>query len=138
MKYIVLLLSLFCCFQLNAGFSNSGKMQSKNLQISTGGTLENNGELIGTTSATLCCDTLSGNGLIQAPSISITAKTFDFKGTIDCSNCCTITTATPFKKKMFKRSGGGEFIFVVDETLNETEKENGFFEDEESLTFLVD
>lgn len=90
-------------------------MQSKNLNLSIGGTLDNNGELIGTESATLSCDTLSGKGLLSSPQISIKTKIFAYTGTIDCSGKCTIITNSPFDDKMFKRQGGGEFIIIIDE-----------------------
>lgn len=109
------LLTLLCVQNVEAGFSNSGRMQSKNLNISVGGTLDNNGELIGTESANLSCDTLSGKGLIRSPQISIKTKIFAFTGTIDCDGQCTIITSAPFDDKMFKRKGKGEFIIIVDE-----------------------
>jgi filamentous hemagglutinin len=104
------------------GFSNGGRMHSKNLNLSIGGTLDNNGELIGTESAAISCDTLSGKGLISSPQISIKTKLFAYTGTIDCNGKCTITTSSPFDQKMFKRSGGGEFIIIVDKTAKQAVK----------------
>lgn len=110
-------ISLMSFKTLEAGFSNSGRMQSKNLTLSVGGTLDNNGELIGSESANLSCDTLSGKGLIQSPQITIQTETFAYKGTIDCSGICTIRSAQPFDEKMFTRKGAGKFIITIDPKL---------------------
>ena len=110
-------LSLFCTSQVEAGFTNSGRMQSNQLNLSVGGTLDNNGELIGIESANIKCDTLSGKGLIKLSQITIKAKLFAFTGVIECDGKCTITTGSTFNKKMFKRKGKGEFVFVIDENL---------------------
>lgn len=107
--------TLFAMQNVEAGFSNNGRMQSKNLNLSIGGTLDNNGELIGVESLTLSSDTLSGKGLISSPHISINTKTFAFTGTIECNGTCTIITRHSFDARMFKRRGAGEFIIVVDE-----------------------
>ena len=121
---IIFLSALFCVQNVEAGFSNSGRMQSKNLNLSVGGTLDNNGELIGTESATLSCDTLSGKGSLSSPQISIKTKIFAYTGKIDCSGKCTIIASSPFDDKMFKRSGGGEFIIIIDENpVNKTTKQ---------------
>lgn len=113
----LLLLSVFSTQTVEAGLSNGGRMQSTHLQLSVGGTLDNNGELIGTETANLACDTLSGKGLIRSPQISIRAKLFAYTGTIDCNGKCTIVTSAPFNEKMFKRKGGGEFVILIDEKL---------------------
>lgn len=112
---LICLLTVFCAQHVEAGFSNSGRMQSKNLNISVGGTLDNNGELIGSETATLSCDTLSGKGLIRSPQMTIKAKIFAYTGTIDCTGKCTIISSTPFDEKIFKREGKGEYIIVIDE-----------------------
>jgi hypothetical protein len=99
-------------------------MQSKNLNLSIVGTLDNNGELVGTESATLSCDTLSGKGVLSSPQISIKTKIFAYTGTIDCNGKCTIITNSPFDDKMFKRKGKGEFIIIIDENpVNNTPKQ---------------
>lgn len=120
--------SLFFCFTIftfaffltpmEAGFSNSGRMQSRNLQLCVGGTLDNQGELIGTESANLSCDTLTGKGLISAPMITIKAKIFAFTGRIHCTNQCLIITSQPFNERMFKALGGGQFTVVVDDNFD--------------------
>lgn len=104
---------MVCIQSLEAGFSNGGRFQSTNLQLNVGGTLENNGELIGTASADITCDTITGKGAIRSPHIIIRTQTFAFKGVIDCHGKCTIIVGTPFDANMFKRRGGGEFIIVV-------------------------
>jgi hypothetical protein len=111
----IYLITVFCSQNAEAGFSNSGKMQSKNLNLTVGGTLDNNGELIGTESANIGCDTLSGKGVIRSPQITIQSKLFAYTGIIDCSGKCIITVSSPFNEKMFKRKGGGEFIIIIDE-----------------------
>lgn len=110
---LLFLLTLLCVQNVEAGFSNSGRMQSRNLNLSIGGTLDNNGELIGTETATLSCDTFSGKGLLSSPQISIKTKIFAYTGTIECSGKCTIITSSPFDENMFKRSGEGEFVIIV-------------------------
>jgi|GEM_PF-4006776 len=112
---LIFLSALFFVQNIEAGYSNNGRMQSKNLNLSIGGTLDNNGELIATESANLSCDTLSGEGLISSPQISIKTKVFAYTGKIDCSGKCTITASSPFDEQMFISSGGGEFIIIIDE-----------------------
>ena len=116
-----LIFSLFLLFytSLYAGFFNSGTMQSKSLNLSIGGTLENNGELIGIESARISCDTFSGKGILRAPDIQLKTAVFAYTGTIDCSGKCTITTSESFNQKMFKRRGGGEFKIIIDKNLGE-------------------
>lgn len=131
MKFSISFLTSLICFlslmniqNAEAGFSNSGCMQSRHLNLSVGGTLDNNGTLIGTESAKLSCDTLSGNGLIRSPQIFIQSKMFAYTGTIDCNGKCTIVTCAPFNENMFKRKGGGEFIIVIDENLGKQAQSN--------------
>lgn len=112
---LIFFLTLLCAPNLEAGFSNSGRMQSKNLNLSVGGTLDNNGELTGTETATLACETLSGKGLIKSPQISIKTKIFAFTGTIECTGTCTIMASKSFDESMFKRKGNGEFVIIIDE-----------------------
>ncbi|MBA2728359.1 MAG: hypothetical protein H0U49_09335 [Parachlamydiaceae bacterium] len=121
---LIFLSTLLSMQNVEAGFSNSGRMQSKNISLSIGGTLDNNGELIGTESATLSCDTLSGKGLLSSPQISIKTEVFAYTGKIDCSGKCTIIANRPFDDKMFKRSGGGEFVIIIDDNpVNKTAKQ---------------
>lgn len=109
-------LTLLCVHNAEAGsFSNSGRMKSNNLNLSIGGTLDNNGELTGVETATISCETLSGKGLIKSPQISIKTKIFAFTGTIDCGETCTITANKSFDESMFKRKGEGEFVIIIDE-----------------------
>lgn len=64
-----------------------------------------------------CSKLLSGKGLVSAPEITIVANKFDFKGTIECSGKCIITTKDPFDAKMFTRKGEGQFIINIDPSL---------------------
>lgn len=114
-RTLIFLSVLFCMQNVKADFSTNSRMQAKYLQLSVGGTLNNNGELFGTESATLSCDTFSGKGLLRSPQISIKTKTFAYTGKIDCSGKCTIIASKPFNKKMFKHTGGGELIIIIDE-----------------------
>lgn len=114
---LIFLLTFFCFQNAEAGFNNAGRMQSKNLHLSIGGTLDNSGELIGTESAYISCDTITGKGAIRSPQIQLEAAIFAFTGTIDCSGKCTIVTSKSFDERMFKRTGGGEFTVVIDENL---------------------
>lgn len=113
---ILFLLALVVVQTAEAGFSTNGRMQSKNLNLSIGGVLENNGQLIGLDAANLSCDRLTGKGLISAPQITIKAKTFAFTGVIECDGKCTITTSSPFNERMFKKRGNGEFVIIIEES----------------------
>lgn len=123
---LILCLALLTVQNAEAGFSNSGRMKSKNLNISVNGTLDNNGELTGSETATLSCETLSGKGLIKSPQISIKTKIFAFTGTIDCSEECTIISSTPFDETMFKRLGNGKFVIIVDATAVNSPNGSGY------------
>lgn len=100
--------------QVECGFSNHGIWRSENINLVVNGTLENEGELIGSNSATLCCETLSGSGLIQAPQIIIKTKAFAYTGKIDCSGKCLVIASHIFDEHMFERSGDGEFVILYD------------------------
>lgn len=113
---LAVLLSSIIINHVESGFSNHGKWQSDHLNLVVNGTLENDGELSGVSSATLCCETLTGSGLIKAPQIIIKAKAFAFSGKIECSEKCLIIVSHLFDEEMFERSGGGEFIILYDTT----------------------
>jgi hypothetical protein len=99
---------------LEAGFSNTGEMESPNLSMQIAGTLENDGVLIGNESAYLECETLTGTGYIIAPLVEIKANIFAYTGTIECEKQCVITTSQAFEEDMFTKAGEGEFIVIVD------------------------
>lgn len=148
MKFLITvacLLTVFCIQSVEAGFYNNGRMQSRNLNLSVRGTLDNNGELIGAETANLVCDTLSGKGLIRSPQISIQTKVFAYTGTIDCDGSCVIISSTPFDEKMFKRTGKGEFAIVIDESLGKADiptpkalRQNDDYEIRDELLFSVE
>ena len=74
-----------------------------------------NGNFVAGKQITLSAGNLfEGTGLIKAPTIEISTKCFEFTGTIDCSGTCTIKSEEPFDAKMFKRTGGGEFIIIIE------------------------
>lgn len=117
-------LSIFCCAvplikPCEASCINTGQIEAGNLEIkmSTGGSYRIDEELIANGSFTLCCDEFSGMGLLSSPQISIEAKKLTFTGTINCSNRCIIITKSPIDENMFKRTGEGQFIFIVDKNL---------------------
>ncbi len=62
---VICMITLFCSYQIEACFSINGRIQSKKLNFFVGGTLDNNGELIGTETANINCETLSGKGVID-------------------------------------------------------------------------
>ncbi|HBY06118.1 MAG: hypothetical protein UV38_C0002G0124 [candidate division TM6 bacterium GW2011_GWE2_42_60] len=109
--------ALFCSTQADAlhigTFNNSGSWKGVTLNFDTN-TTNNTGEIIAEESLTLLArEELSGNGLLEAPVINISTKTFAFTGIIRCSGTCTIETQTPFDHAMFTKEGTGEFIFKV-------------------------
>jgi len=113
--------ALFCSIQADAmhigTLNNVGTWKGTTLNFDTNNTI-NTGELIAEESLTLLVnELLSGNGLIEAPVINISAKTFAFTGTIRCSGTCTIETQTPFDHTMFTKEGTGEFIFKETNTV---------------------
>ncbi|MFV0340600.1 MAG: hypothetical protein ACK5MA_08275 [Parachlamydiaceae bacterium] len=119
---LALLIALFFGASAEAGFSNSGTFKSDRLNLNIGGTLENDGKLIGVELANISCQTITGKGLIQSPEITIKADVFAYTGTIDCSGKCLIIVKTPFNEKMFKRTGGGEFIISLEENASPAKK----------------
>ncbi len=70
-----------------------------------------------------CSKLLSGKGSVIAPEVTIVVKKFDFRGTIDCSGTCVITTQEPFDEMMFTKKGDGKFIVNVDPYLRFPENE---------------
>lgn len=70
-----------------------------------------------------CSKLLSGKGSVIAPEVTIVAKKFDFRGTIECSGTCVITTQEPFDETMFTKKGDGKFIVNVDPYLRFPENE---------------
>ena len=51
---------------------------------------------------------LTGNGVIKAPKILLEADEFDFTGTIECSDHCTIVSENEVNKDSFKLVGNGK------------------------------
>ncbi|MFA6916199.1 MAG: hypothetical protein WC222_07365 [Parachlamydiales bacterium] len=110
------LIVLATCFAINleASFINNGRFLSDAVRLNVGGTLDNNGEIIGRTSINLSCEALVGKGKIQAPKIVIKTKIFAYTGKISCSESCIIIVSEPFNEKMFKKEGSGKFDIIVD------------------------
>lgn len=127
MKNIFFWMSAFVLFlssSLHAGnFSTSGKVQMNHLYLAVDGTLNNNGQLIGTHSAHLLSHTLAGGGVIKSPEILIKTHVFAFTGVIDCSEKCLIIAKRAFDENLFTRKGGGEFTIVIDENLGKGEEQ---------------
>lgn len=61
-----------------------------------------------------CTNAFSGKGHLRAPEICIKAKKFNFTGTINCSQTCTIIVQEEFDRNMFTKAGKGQFIITVD------------------------
>ncbi len=120
MKYFFLTALLLVAACLQAGFTNSGCLQTKNLNLKVGDLLDNNGQLIGIESITVEADKIVGKGLIRSPQITIRTALFAFTGTIDCSEKCTIYVKEPFNERMFHRAGKGKFQIIVDKNLGKT------------------
>lgn len=97
-----------------AGFINDGIIKMKDLNLSVIGTLENNGTLVGTESAKIACETLTGKGLIQSPRLTIRADVFNFRGKIFCEEECIILTPVLIDENIFTFEGGGKLEFVID------------------------
>lgn len=107
----------------------------KNVNVEPGSTLQgkndtyisenfhNDGDVTYKESLSINCNRVTGKGIIKAPNISITAKKFDFKGTIDCSENCSITSLGTVNENAFKRVGEGKFkINGVDFSKKSTNK----------------
>lgn len=112
--------TFFCSTKVFGGFyigtlHNKGTWQGQNINLDTDMTV-NTGKIVAVESIDLTAkEELSGDGLIEAPVIHISVKTFTFTGTINCSKTCVITAETPFDQSMFKREGNGEFIIKIEE-----------------------
>ncbi len=113
--FLALTVGILSVSTLSAGFYNGGTMQMKNLSLNVGGTLENNGSLIGAELAQVTCGTFAGNeqGLLKAPLITLVTDVFNYKGTIECSDQCHIYVKEPFDTKMFEQKGEGLFKIVI-------------------------
>lgn len=56
---------------------------------------------------------VEGEGVLKAPKVVITARKFNFRGTIDCRESCVINVAKKFDPAIFKKKGLGKFIINV-------------------------
>ncbi|GEM_PF-2069014 len=108
-KSVAILSCLFTLFfgaQAHAGFVFEGYMESKNLNLSVGGTFENNGTLFGTEALKLSCGTLVGTGLIKSDKVvSIRTKEFGFTGDIEYTERCVITVKEDFDRNICSFKG---------------------------------
>ena len=94
-------------------------MPETNVNLSSEKDLFANGKLKAREKIKITCgETFSGNGYLDAPIITITAKKFDFTGTIQCDVECVITTREKFDSTMFTRRGEGKFIINIDPNYN--------------------
>ncbi len=112
---------LYIVLVLNSTFLVNLKsdIQSKVVNFSVGQDMTADETFTGAEAINLSVgETLRGSGNFRAPVIDITAKKFEFTGTIHCDNVCNITTQEPFNEKMFKRSGKGKFIIKADPNLD--------------------
>ncbi len=114
LKCFLLISSLFL---LQVG-NMLGYMSGRVVNLNAGGNILADSDFIGKEKIVMTCkETFSGNGHLEAPVISITAKKFAFTGTIKCDVTCTITVKEKFNPKMFKRQGKGTFIITVNPDL---------------------
>lgn len=94
-----------------SGLGHGCSMRSPMINFSAGKSIVADGEFIASKKIMFTAgEEFKGKGLLEAPDIEITAKTFLFSGTIDCSGTCKIRTEVPFDETMFKRKGSGNFI----------------------------
>jgi len=116
MRQVKYFLFAFLMIGAASGFAmlaNTQTMQARNFKLTVRGTLENEGEILGTESAKIRTDALTGDGLIKAPKVNITTKTFAYTGTIECEESCKIVVGEPFDENIFKKVGPGKFEIVV-------------------------
>lgn len=85
-------------------------IRGANYVFSTDGLYINDAKIMIEKSIALVSGTVLGKGELRAPEISIQADKFEFRGTIECSTKCTITTKEPVDESLFKRKGTGQFI----------------------------
>ncbi len=71
------------------------------------------GSIMSPNTVSLKLDSLLGSGTIKAPFIRIACDTFNFTGTIECDNECTIYVKKPFDYEMFTKEGAGNFTVIV-------------------------
>lgn len=130
---VTLVAALFCTQPIEAGvvFGPGTVMQMRNVNLQ-GDTVSHDGDLTGVESATIVCTTFTGNGIIHSPTVSIAVDKFDFKGTIDCSQKCTITTKEPVNERLFKRTGAGQFIINGKEVSKDVAKGGGKGKDKDA------
>jgi hypothetical protein len=89
---------------VNYGLNLSGNIEKN------AGMVINNGEYYALKSVSVQADNFKGSGLIDAPTIYIRAKKFEFSGTIRCYNQCVIASDESFDPNIFKREGPGNFV----------------------------
>lgn len=92
-------------------FANTGTFMGRVVNLAAG-ILLNSGSIIGREKVNITCDELKGEGLIKSPIIYIAAKVFNFTGTIECEQECTIKTGTLLEQLKFTKAGSGKFTYV--------------------------
>lgn len=75
-----------------------------------GGRIQHDGDAYAMKKYSIQADTYAGAGYVEAPTVIIRVKKFDFSGTIKCSGTCIIHAEEPFNETMFKREGNGKFV----------------------------
>lgn len=120
---ITLLVTLALVNFLNAGITdlfsfgtdaNYGTILSGVIEKSAT-TIINNGDYYAMQKVSLKSNNFKGTGLVEAPTIYITTKKFEFTGTLRCHGTCIIHAGESFDENMFKREGDGKFIIIVGE-----------------------
>lgn len=108
---------IFLLFQTCSVFA--GTIRGNNLNMSVGKEYLADGQMIAANEIKLKCgQVFKGEGLMKAPVIDIKTKKFEFTGTIECDQTCTITVQEPFDESQFKRLGQGQFTIIIDENLD--------------------
>ena len=119
----VMLFALLCAGMLNATTKRKSDFYGWIVAMSQR-KLNANGEIGAKKEVSIRCSKLfSGKGSLIAPEVTIVAKKFDFRGTIDCSGMCMITTQEPFDETIFTKQGDGKFVINVDPSLRFPEDE---------------
>lgn len=119
-KIVLLGVLITCCNSVHAEFSDLFASVDRNYGVNIGFTIEknastviNNGDYYAMKKVSIHADMFKGTGFIDAPTIVIETKKFEFTGTIRCYGNCLIHAEEPFDETMFKREGSGSFIVTT-------------------------
>ena len=91
-----------------------------------GYTIKNSGDWYALSKISVSADSLSGNGLLDAPYIEIDVNTFTFSGTIRCSGNCRIRSQEDFDPSIFTFEGPGKLVIEIGDERSSGRLANGF------------